>query len=201
MTDVIAISVNGEVLENTYSVRAYADVILADSAESDCHELVKKMLVYGGAAQTYFDYKTDNLASNGITVDAAVPTGAGEIAVTDNLGSIAFYGASLAHKTKTAVRFYFVGDIDGLTFTVDNTVYTPVLKDGMYYIEVGNINPQALGAVLTVTVSDGTNSLIVGYSPLNYIVRMYEKQESSDATKALAQALYGYYIAAAAYQK
>ena len=201
MTDVIAISVNGEVLENTYSVRAYADVILADSAESDCHELVKKMLVYGGAAQTYFDYKTDNLASNGITVDAAVPTGAGEIAVTDNLGSIAFYGASLAHKTKTAVRFYFVGDIDGLTFTVDNTVYTPVLKDGMYYIEVGNINPQALGAVLTVTVSDGTNSLIVGYSPLNYIVRMYEKQESSDATKTLAQALYGYYIAAADYQK
>lgn len=201
MTDEIVISVNGKAMEKTYSVRAYADVLLADENQNESHTLVKNMLVYGGAAQTYFEYKTDDLASKGITVDTAVPTGADEIAVTDNLSSIAFYGASLVHRTRTAVRFYFVGSVDGLTFTVGNTTYTPVLKDGMYYIEVADINPQALGTALTVTVSDAANSLIVGYSPLNYIVRMYEKQESSNATKALAQALYGYYAAAADYQQ
>ena len=196
MMDEIAISVNGLPLANTYSVRKYADTILADPDQSACHDLVKYMLVYGGAAQTYFPYNAENLASNGIQVTPAVPTGDGEVEISDSLSAISFYGATLVHETKTAVRFYFTGSIEGLTFTANGETVSVDKKNDMYYVEIAGINPQDLGNDVTVVVSDGTNELTVAYSPLDYIVRMYNK---GGASAALVQALYGYYQAAVAY--
>ena len=199
MMDEIAISVNGLPLANTYSVRKYADVILADSTKSDCHDLVKNMLVYGGAAQTYFNYNPENLASNGITVDAVVPTGDAAVELTDRLSGFAFYGATLVHKSKIAVRFYFTGSIEGLTFTVNGETVEVGEKNEMHYVEIAGINPQELGDDVTVVVSNGTDSLTVSYSPLDYMIRMYNKADSTAAAKAVVQALYGYYLAAASY--
>ena len=196
MMDEIAISVNGLPLANTYSVRKYADTILADPDQSACHDLVKYMLVYGGAAQTYFPYNAENLASNGIQVTPAVPTGDGEVEISDSLSAISFYGATLVHETKTAVRFYFTGSVEGLTFTANGSEVNEIAKGDMYYVEIAGINPQDLGNDVTVVVSDGTNELTVAYSPLDYIVRMYNK---GGASAALVQALYGYYQAAVAY--
>ncbi|MBQ8910266.1 MAG: hypothetical protein IJY91_04435 [Oscillospiraceae bacterium] len=194
MNDVITISVDGVAQEKTYSVRGYADIILNDGGYGDLtNNLVKAMLVYGGAAQTYFDYNTTNLASAGIEVTAAAPEGGDEIAVTDSLSGISFYGTALVHEAKTAVRFYFTGDMDG----IDVGNYVLGEKNGMHYVEVSGINPQDLGNAVEVTVTDGTNSLSVSYSPLNYMVRMYEK--GTEETQALVQALYGYYQAAVAY--
>ena len=62
----------------TYTVKEYADYILSHtSAEgSDISkatiQLVKGMLNYGGAAQKYFGYKTDKLASDGLTLTGTV---------------------------------------------------------------------------------------------------------------------------------
>lgn len=195
MMDEIAISVNGLPLANTYSVRKYADVILADSTKSDCHELVKNMLVYGGAAQNYFGYNSTNLASNGITVDTQVPTGDGNVGISGSANGVQFYGATLVHETKTTVRFYFTGSLDGLSITVNDGEAIIGTKNNMTYVEVSGINPQDLDKDIVVVV-DG---LSVSYSPLDYIVRMYNKTESTDTTKALGQALYGYYLAAIAY--
>ena len=72
-------------------------------------------------------------------------------------------------------------------------------KNDMYYLEVADIVPQNLDQDITVTVSDGTNDLVVTYAPMDYIIRMYNKADSSEATKNLVQALYGYYAAAEAY--
>ena len=199
MMDEIAISVNGLSLANTYSVRKYADVVLADSTKSDCHELVKNMLVYGGAAQTYFGYNAENLASSGITVEADVPTGDAGVEISDNIGVLSFYGATLVHKSKIAVRFYFTGSTEGLSFTVSGENVDVSEKNGMYYVEIAGINPPDLGNNVTVVVTDGTDSLSVSYSPLDYMIRMYNKVDSTDATKAVVQALYSYYQAAIAY--
>ena len=196
MMDEIAISVNGLPLANTYSVRKYADTILADPDQSACHDLVKYMLVYGGAAQTYFGYNTTILASNNIEVGAVAPIGDGEVEISDSLSAISFYGATLVHETKTAVRFYFTGSIEGLTFTANGSEVNEIAKGDMYYVEIAGINPQDLGNDVTVVVSDGTNELTVAYSPLDYIVRMYNK---GGASAVLVQALYGYYQAAVAY--
>ena len=200
MNDAITVLVNGVAQEKTYSVRSYADIILADSGYGEqTYNLVKAMLVYGGAAQNYFDYNAGNPANSGISAETAEPAGDSTIAVTDNLSAINFYGASLVHTTKTAVRFYFSGDVSGLTFQVGVTTYTAQQKGELYYIEIADINPQDIGNAITVTVSDGNDTLTVGYSPLTYIIRMYNKAESTAATKAVVKALYNYYLAAVAY--
>lgn len=197
MADEIAISVNGYAVEKNYSVRAYADEILAGDYTSYTKALVQNMLVYGGAAQTYFGHNADNLASNGIEVTAAEPAAAPELVVLNELTNVKYYGASLLHKEKTAVRFYFTADsVEGLTFMVDGNVYEAANKDGLYYIEVAGINPQDLDDVLNVVVTDGTSNLAVQYSPLIYISRMYNKAGTSTA---LVQAMYGYHLAAKAY--
>ena len=62
----------------TYTVKEYADYILSHMSadEGDVSkatiQLVKGMLNYGGAAQKYFGYKTDKLASDGLTLTGAV---------------------------------------------------------------------------------------------------------------------------------
>ena len=197
MVDEITISVNGIALEETYSVRKYGDYILDDAnGFSDAEKnLIRAMLNYGGAAQVLFNHNNGVLANDGIAAGNVVPSGDGEVIVKDSLTCIDFYGASLVYRDRTAVRFYFTGNIEGLTFSQG----TPVQKGDMYYIEVANINPQQLGDTIEIVVSNGSNSLTVGYSPLNYIVRMYEKADSTAATKALVLALYNYYLAAKAY--
>ena len=200
MNDPITVYVGGVALEKTYTIRNYADTILSDKLYGEkTQNLVKAMLVYGGAAQTYFGYNTENLASGDLENTAVVPTENAQIAVSDDLNDVAFYGASLLYKNKTAVRFYFTGSVDGLTFQVDGKDCTVNAKGDMYYIEIADINPQNIGDIITVTVTNGTDTLTVEYSPLVYITRMYNKADSSAETKALVQALYGYYLAAAAY--
>ena len=196
MTDEIVITVDGTVLMQTYSVRQYADVILAGDYDENVKALVKAMLCYGGAAQTYFGYNTGTLASDGITITTAEPAGNAAIAISDSLDKLNFYGATLVHKNKTAVRFYFSGDVTNLTFSHG----TATQKGDLFYIEVANIHPQNLGDTMEIIVTDSSgNTLTVVYSPLIYIVRMYEKESSDAATKMLVKALYNYYLAAATY--
>jgi len=199
MNDEIAVSVNGNVQEKTYTVRGYADIILKGTYGEATKDLVKNMLVYGGAAQSFFEYNDSKLASDGIEVTAAVPTGDGEITLSDDLKGFAFYGATLMHQNKIAVRIYFSGSTEGLTFTANGATVNAEAKGDLHYVEVSGINPQELGNDVEIVVTNGTDSLSVSYSPLDYIVRMYNKEDSSDATKTLVQALYGYYLAAVAY--
>ena len=200
MTDQIEIFVNGVAVDKTYSVRAYADIILSGGYGDQVVNLVKQMLNYGAASQTVFSYNTTNLANSGIDVTASVPTGDGEIQVSGNVDGITFYGASLLHRTKTAVRIYFAAQsVKGLTFTANGVPCNASQKDGLFYVEVAGINPQDLGSDVAVTVSNGTDTLSIAYSPMDYIVRMYEKAGTADNTKALVQALYGYYLAAVDY--
>ena len=203
MTDDIVISINGVAIDKTYTIRGYADIILAGTYGDATKKLVSNMLVYGGAAQTYFGYNNEaaeDLASYGIEVEAVVPTCDTEMSYTDTLDAINFYGASLVFRDKVAVRFYFNAEsVEGLTFTANGESVGTDIKNGMFYVEIAGINPQDLADQITVSVTDGTDSLEVTYSPLNYIVRIYERETSSAELKAVVQALYGYYLAAAEY--
>ncbi len=182
----------------TYTIRQYADTVLADESKSSCHALVKEMLNYGGMAQTYFGYNTGKLANTGITGVAAadIPAAETEMTVTGKLEGIRFYGASLVYRNKIAVRFYFkvTGDIASCSFGE----YTAVQSGTLYYVEVADISPNAWDAriELTVTDTDG-NALTVAYSPMDYMVRMNAK--GSDSLKALLKAMYNYHLAAKAY--
>ena len=206
MTDVIKLQFSiGEEkgAVHTYSVRQYANTILAGDYDEEMKALVQEMLNYGGKAQLYFNYNTQNLADEGITVEAAtVPTESNnKVTVSGSVKGIRFYGASLVFANKTAVRYYFTvsGNIDSYSFNAGESGYRAVEKDGMYYVEIPGINPQDLSEEIVLTVSNGTDSMAVGYSPLNYIVRMYGK--GTDALKNLLAAMYGYHLAAFRYTK
>jgi len=200
MNDTIVLTVkNGDEIVHTdeYSVREYAETILTGEYADYVKDMVKEMLNYGAAAQTYFNYNSGNLANAGYELETAatVPTEVPEITAVDTLDGISLYGMSLVFRNKTAVRFYFnvSGNIADYTFSQG----TPVEKDGKYYVEIGDINPQDLANDITLSVNDG--ALSVTYSPLNYIVRKYNNAESATELKNLVQAMYGYHLEAKYY--
>ena len=134
-------------IEENYSVAQYLKTLINGNYTNQTKFLALELLNFGAAAQTYFDYNTDNLANAGGDEYApanAVPDDAPTVLQSGSVDGVTLYGATVRLLSKTAVRFYFTAEngVDGLTFTVDNKVYTPVSKDGMYYIEVGGINPQ-----------------------------------------------------------
>ena len=186
----------------TCSVQGYAQTLLASQEYAACHDLVKNLLNYGAKAQAYFDVNTDKLANAGneIQVTNAVPVESVAIQAEGTVSGISFYGATLLFKDKIAVRYYFTAEngVEGLAFQVNGKDCQPVEKDGKYYVEIGGINPQQYSEVITATVSDGTATLSVNYSPMTYIVRMYNGAASANL-KALLEAMYNYHLEAVAY--
>ena len=186
---------------NTYTIRQYADKILEGQYDESIKNLVRSMLHYGAAAQTYFGYMTESLAN--AQLDAPVYTSIPEqaetpMSVNGSVTGISFYGASLLFRSKTAVRFYFEASaIDGCTFTVNGKNYTPVkAENGLYYVEIDGINPQELSQSITLTVKNSSETLSVVYGPMNYIVRM--GASGSAKLKDLLLAMYNYHLAAKA---
>ena len=185
-----------------YSAAEYCYSMLKKTDDAELRTLLVNLLDYGAAAQHYTGYKTGDLANKGyeLTEFATVPDSAENVTVEGAVAGISFYGASLLHQNKLSVRFYFAADsIDGLTFKVGETESAPVAKDGKYYVDVAEIDPQEIADKITVNVSNGSETLSVSYAALDYIIRMYNKADSTDSTKALVQALYGYYLAAVDY--
>ena len=183
--------------QKTYSVQDYAHALLEGDFSNATKQMVKEVLNYGAKAQAYFGYKTGALANAGYELDAAavaaVPEEVLEISMDGQLENASFYGASLVFESKIAVRFYFTGSSEGISFKVGQTEYSPTEKDGLFYVEVPGINPQNMDENVVLTVAD---SMSIGYSPLHYITRMYHKAGTSQALKNLLQAMYGYHLAA-----
>ena len=140
MTDTITatLSIDGNaVATDTYSVKAYADVILSDdyrtkflekegNTEEDYNELAAlaaAMLNYGGAAQVQFadEHPNDDcgMANEGLDAPAALtsaelsaidmpkPDKDAINAQLDGTG-LTYYGYTMLLHTKTSLRFYFV---------------------------------------------------------------------------------------------
>ena len=184
----------------TYTIRQYADTVLADSSLSKYHALIKEMLNYGAAAQVYFDHNADNLANadiNGVGVHEVPDASDNMFTMVNKVDGVVPYGASLVCKDKITVRFYFkvTGDINSFSFSI-NTEPCEAFKNGDYYcVDVADICPQDLDQQITITVADANgNSMYVSYSPMNYIVSM--SANGSDNLKTLVKALYNYHLAA-----
>lgn len=198
MNDAITVSVvsDGNMVTRQYSIVQYAKTLLEDESQSAYHQIVRDMLNYGAAAQTYFAYNTDNPANAGVEGfgTADVPEKAEtEILRSGSVKGIRFYGASLLFYNRIAVRFYFTGVAEGHTFTVNGTACQAVQDGEQCYVELTDINPQDLAEVVSVCVDD---VFTVSYSPMNYMVRMSVK--GSDTLKVLVKALYNYHLSAKA---
>ena len=207
MTETVtfALLVGDSVIQtNTYTARQYADYILNnDQFNETTKNLVGAMLVYGAKAQSYFECNTDSYADADIEHEQkTVPAEIAPPVLTGAVDGLRYYGASMLFTSKHAVRYYFVlsdgADIADYTFTAGEEVLTAKAKDGMYCVDVGQINPQDLDKPIEVTVTCGEKVLTVGYSAMHYIVRKYNSGTGSEL-KALLQAMYTYHLAAEDY--
>ena len=204
MTEEIQVTVTaGEtqlLQQGGYSIQKYAHYLLEGNYTAETKALAKELLNYGAKAQLYFDYNTEDLANAGyeITTEAAISSEAPAISISDKLNGISYHGSSMVFESKIAVRHYFYAPsgVNGYTFTVDGKAYTPVLKNGYYYIEVTGINPDQMDTEMAVSVTKDGGALTFGYSPMAYIIRMYNKESSGTALKDMLLAANGYFAAA-----
>lgn len=172
----------------TYSVKEYADYLLAHTADNaeyaKAAPLVKAMLNYGAYSQLNFDKNPGALANSGLT-DAEKELGDISIDIADpvinNLPEgTTFEGASLSLKSETTLSLFFKSS-ETLTFSCDGYNVETVQSGGYQVARIRGIKAKHIGDILTLHVNCGT----VQYSPLNYCKNVLN---SSDSTPDEAQA-------------
>lgn len=197
-----------EVASIVYSVKQYADTLIAmDSTSDEAKELVKAMLNYGAYSQMEFGKDTNNLANTSLTEaerNAINNVTQEEIAaITDPTfgsidGAVEVSAASLLLKADTMLRLFFtIGEgvnISDYTITVDGQ--PAELKEGGY-IQIEGIVAKDLDVQhrLTVTkTADQTNTMTVEYGPLNYVKTVLTNNAYADDTNLqnVVKALYLY---------
>ena len=202
--------------EYSYSVKEYATELLSKSNEypAETIKLVKALLNYGTAAQTFFKYNTDNPA-NGILSDADKAVDAADFdaykAVIkadspngQNKG-LSYYGSSLICKSEMTVRHYFIldngSDINNYKFSyIDTDGYEVSLTPkkasdgGVYCVDISGIMACSLDKnyVCRVTGMDSSQIIELNYGPLSYAYSVANDKDSSIELKNLMNALYMY---------
>ena len=202
--------------EYSYSVKEYATELLSKSNEypEETIKLVKALLNYGTAAQSFFKYNTDNPA-NGILSDADKAVDAADFdaykAVIkadspngQNKG-LSYYGSSLICKSEMTVRHYFIldngSDINNYKFSyIDTDGYEVSLTPkkasdgGVYCVDISGIMACSLDKnyVCRVTGMDSSQIIELNYGPLSYAYSVANDKDSSIELKNLMNALYMY---------
>ena len=192
---------SGEVYE--YTVKDYADYILANTQEPDYEKaapLVKAMLNYGTYSQEYFGHNTDNPANAGldeadkalgdVTVDHSAP-------VVNNLpDGVTFEGASLSLESETRLSLYFKNISEApVTFKLGDNSIEPVENNGYLQINITGIKANELSNDFVVTIGDSGS---VTYSPMNYCKTVLDGDYSEKLNNTV-KALYKYSQAADEY--
>ena len=193
-----------------YSVKQYcANLLTANPENTALKTLLSDLLTYGAAAQTYTNYKTNDLATAGLTLTPSTfsEISGKAVSFTGTADPGTFWTeATLVLGNTVGMRFYFVTDaqlsidvtINGSTETFDSGFVA--CGNGKYYLDVPGI--QATDFDTTVTAEFYDNGVKIG-STLNYTVNAYicgTQNSANSALQALVRALYNYGVSAAAYQ-
>lgn len=184
----------------TYSVKTYADYILANSEEyANEVPLVNAMLNYGAAAETYFRGSTALTFTNP-DVDAS-QLSEYKYTLTDNDSAIDFVGQVISLKSKVTAKLYFKGgNLTISDFTVTKNGY--VVDDEILfvgsdsygtYLAISGISPDEMGQAFEIAVGGVTVS---NYSVYSYVL---EALSGSKKLSDVAAALYKYGCAAEMY--
>ena len=154
---------------------------------------------------TTFAPKTTNPAASGDAWWVGSGATLNEVEVNPISGfcaGIMLKGATLLLKDKIEVRYYvsvLSGDISDYTLAINGEVVTAKLKDdGSYIITSKGILPQDYADDMVLTITKDAQSVSIAYNPMDYITRMSDKT-TDPALLTLLQAMYNYYLCAAAY--
>ena len=218
----------------TYTVKEYADYILSHtSAEgSDISkatiQLVKGMLNYGGAAQKYFGYKTDKLASDGLTLTGTVfndtsiinniTNEANKASVTCANAKVTFKSAylSLNSTTDLCVSVQFADDVtvkedmfaiwcNTDQISKDQYEVTKVNEENCYKITLHGVKASQLNEkyVFYVELSD-TEYAGLAYGTNSYAYTVMSSAcdniNNIESLREVVKALYAYGVCAEEYE-
>ena len=202
--------------EYSYSVKEYASELLSKSNEypAETVKLVKALLNYGAAAQTFFKYNTDKPANAGLS-DTDKAVAAADFAAykavikTDSANSqsngLTYYGSSLICKSEMTVRHYFMVnegcDINNYKFSYVNADGNEVsltpkkASDGVYCVDINGIMARNLNSIFACKVTEKNKACIfeLDYGPFSYSQKVINSGNSSEELKNLVNALYWYW--------
>ena len=195
--------------EYEYSVKDYADYLLLhtddDETYANAAPLVKKLLNYGAASQTYF----------GIA-GTAVNAGLSEAErVIDNVKipekfkyneanthlptGVTLTGVTLSLKSETTLSLYFTGLPDNTVFTCEGKDNVESVKNGSYMVaRIRGIKAKELENDFTVTFNGNSNS--VTYNPMTYCYNVLSSN-TDENLQNVCKALYQYAEAAKVYSE
>ena len=195
---------------HTWTVKKYADKVLANEGMSVHHKAIRSMLTYGAMAQQFFGVNTGDLAVNGVYYGGTSPvanltsfsalTDSGS--VTDGT-NIKYSSLDVSAASYTWMRFYFnyTGSAaENLTATISRggnvlaeNVEVKYNAEYGYYVEINNISAKLYNTPYTVVVTDGTgDSLTMTKSVGNWLLTALNS--GSDAQKSIAKTMYQYYL-------
>jgi len=220
----------------TYTVKEYADYILSHtSAEGSNYgsatvQLVKGMLNYGGAAQKYFGYKTDQLASDGLALTEPVfddtniinfikdEANKASIINYSDSDKVTFKSAYLSLNSTTDLCVYvqFAEDVtvqedmfaillDSTKISKDQYEVTKVNEGNCYKITLHGIKASQLQKkyVFEVNLSD-TEQAVLKYGATSYAHTVMSSAcdniDNIESLREVVKALYAYGSCAQGYE-
>lgn len=206
----------GEVDRVFYTVRNYADELLADPVKyAKEQNAVKAMLCYGGAAQRHFGNYDPNMpftspcADLGISYTGPSVTYSSEYVKPAPLAGLAYYGSSAVLESMLIQRHYFSlksGSIGDYDFTAGGNTAVPVQYEDtdLYYIDSQGIPAMLLDQAMTVSAvskTDPSKKISFRYSVLDYIRIGLATDQLTGTAAETAKALGDLAVEAALYSK
>ena len=188
----------------TYSVKQYIETILngKDKQGNDYSDemklLARKIANYGYYAQLYLEsihssvkIGTDGYAQmlyfnqDDIDVDKAKEL-QDNFTATANTANLTFDGRTVYFDSATALNFYVItNDGNAPTATCDKgkNVEVKLYKDKIYIVSVKDITATELGDTFTVTIGEGTDSMTLKGSVLDYCAAVINAHRNEAETK------------------
>ena len=220
---------------HTYTVKEYADYILSHMSADESLtsratiQLVKGMLNYGGAAQKYFGYKTDKLASDGLTLTGAVfndtsiinniTNDANKASVTHDNAKVTFKSAYLSLNSTTDLCVYvqFADDVtvkedmfaiwcNTDQISKDQYEVTKVNEENCYKITLHGVKASQLNEkyAFYVELSDTEYAELAYYGTNSYAYTVMSSAcdniNNIESLREVVKALYAYGICARNYE-
>ena len=179
--------------EQTLSPAAAIKTLLAAETGEKQAAQYAAMLHYAAAAQTYFDFNTENPANTGIAAMGDVSSYRNDKSAVSGAGSAVVYGTSCIIDMKPLLKFYFT-DSD-LTVLVDGkeAELQTSPTEGYYYC-LAEVEATDIFIPLTVTIQkDGNTIATITDSVASYCARLYA--EGGEKNMLLADALLNYGVA------
>ena len=202
---IYASGTSGDGAAIVYSVKEYAEDVLADSTKAEYHDAMRALLNWGAMAQGYFGDATGTLANADVYARGTNPINAVKEIVADD-AIVANGTAVTANKyalsleqNNLAIHFYvnYAGDASQLTATVEregleavSTSVDATETEGVYRVRVANVNASLFATPYTVKVSAGDDTCTITASVLNNLASLVEANGEEAAT---AKAMYQFY--------